>query len=56
MGCKKIVIFTVNVLKFQTLFHTSFAYILLFILLFLKICSGMVNSVDPDQIAPEGAV
>ena len=35
---------------------TIFAYILLFVQLFLKIYSGMVNSVDPDQTAPSGAV
>ena len=37
----------------NTLFHTFFALILLFIQLFPKILSGMVNSVDPDQTAPD---
>ena len=36
---------TVNVLTF----HTILAYILLFMQLFLKILSGIGNSVDPDQ-------
>ena len=33
----------------NTLFHTILASILLFMLLLLKILSGMANSVDPDQ-------
>ena len=40
----------------NTLFHTFLAQILLFMQLFLKIPSGMANSVDPDQTAPSGAV
>ena len=40
----------------NTLFHTILAKILLFMQLFLKILSGMANSVDPDQTAPSGAV
>ena len=32
------------------------AQILIFMQLFLKILSGMANSVDPDQTAPSGAV
>ena len=36
----------------DTLFHIILAYILLFMQLFLKILSGMANSVDPDQTAP----
>ena len=40
----------------NSLFHTFFASILLFMWLFLKIPSGMANSVDPDQTAPLGAV
>ena len=43
-----------NVLEFQTLYST-----LLwpdFEQLFLKILSGMANSVDTDQTAPHGAV
>ena len=40
----------------NTLFHTILASILLFMLLLLKILSGMANSVDPDQTAPSGAV
>ena len=40
----------------NTLFHIFSAKILLFMQLFLKILSGMANSVDPDQTAPEGAV
>ena len=33
-----------------------FAYFLLFMQLFLKILSGMSNSVDPDQTTPSGTV
>ena len=40
----------------NTLFHTYMAESLLFMQLFLKILSGMANSVDPDQTAPKGAV
>ena len=32
------------------------AVLLLLVRLFLKILSGMANSVDPDQTAPAGAV
>ena len=39
----------------NSLFHT-FLPILFFVLLFLKILSGMANIVDADQIAPLGAV
>ena len=46
-------LFTVNVLKFLTLNPIlSFAYFFLFMQLFLKLFSGMANSVDPDQTAP----
>ena len=46
-----------NVLKFQTLYSTLFlTKILLFMHLCLKIFSGIANSVDPDQTAPEGAL
>ena len=38
------------------LFHMFLAFSFLFIQLFIKILSGMVNSVDPDQTAPLGAV
>ena len=38
----------------NTLFHTFLTYSLLFMQLFLKIPSGMANSVAPDQTAPEG--
>ena len=37
-------------------FHASLAQILLVMQLFLRILSGMANSVDPDHIAPSGAV
>ena len=40
----------------KTLFHTFFNYSLLFMPLFLKMLSGMVNSVVPDQTAPLGTV
>ena len=40
----------------NTLFHTFLAKIVPFVHLFLKILSGMANSADPDQTAPEGAV
>ena len=40
----------------DTFFHNICAYILFFMQLSLKILSGMANSVDPDQTAPEGAV
>ena len=48
----------VNVLKFPTLYSIHFWHelILLFMHLFLEVVSGMVNSVDPDQTAPDGAV
>ena len=36
----------------NTLLHTFFVQILLFIQLFLKILSGKANGVDPDQTAP----
>ena len=39
----------------NTIFHTVLAF-LLFMQLFLKILSRMVNSVDPDQTAPSGPV
>ena len=42
----------VNVLKFRTLYSTFLALTLLFTQLFLKILSGMANSVHPDQTAP----
>ena len=43
----------VNVLNLSiTLFHTFLAYILPLMQLFLRIPSGIVNSVDLDQTAP----
>ena len=42
--------------KIQTLYSILFAYILLFMQLFLKILSEMANSEDPDQTAPSGAI
>ena len=39
----------------NTLFHTFLACFWLFVQLFLKILSGMANSVDPYQIAPSGS-
>ena len=50
---------TVNVLKFKHFIpELIFFYLnLLFLQLFLiLILSGMANSVDPDQTAPDGAV
>ena len=47
----------VNILKFQTLYSIlvwpKFRF---FILLFLKIHSGMANTIDPDQTGSSGAV
>ena len=40
----------------NTLFHTFFGQKFTFMQLFLKIPSGMANSIDPDQTAPSGAV
>ena len=40
----------------NTLFCTILAKILLFMHPLLKILSGMANSVDPDQTAPEGGL
>ena len=46
-----------NVLKFLTLYFIPFwPNFSFFVQLFLKILSGMANSVDPDQTAPSGAV
>ena len=39
----------VNVLKIQTLYFIPFYLISVFTQLFLKIISGIVNSIDPDQ-------
>ena len=47
---------TVNVLNFEHFTLQVLVYILIFMQLFLKIFSGMANSVDPDQTAPSGAV
>ena len=44
------------ILKFQTLYSIHFLLNFAFMQLFLKTLSGMVNSVDPDQTAPSGAV
>ena len=44
----------VNVLKFQTLSILFWPNFFLFVQLFLKILSGMANSVDPDQAPPSG--
>ena len=46
----------VNVLKFRTLYSILVWSKVCFLQLFLKIHSGMVNSVDPDQTAPSGTV
>ena len=44
---------TVNVLNFQTLHSILFWHkICFFMQLFLKILSGVANSIDPDQIDP----
>ena len=40
----------------NTLFQTIWPKFCFFMQLFLKIFSGMANSVDPDQTAPSGAV
>ena len=48
---------TVNVLKFLILNPYFFWPDFLFLMqLFLKLLSGMANSVSPDQTAPSGAV
>ena len=47
-----VLILNIDSLNFNTLFFLSFA----FMQSFLKILSGMANSVDPDQTAPKGAV
>ena len=47
---------TVNALKFWTLNSILFWPQSCFMQLFLKIFSGMANSVYPDQTAPSGAV
>ena len=50
-------VFRVNVLKFQTLYSILLCPIFFIsVKLFLKILSGMANSVDPDQTAPSGAI
>ena len=49
MGIKLNNLHTVNVLKFQTLYFLLFGQDYVFIQLFLKILSGIANSVDPDQ-------
>ena len=54
---KRCLSYTVNFLKFRTFYSVLFwLKILLFMQQFLKIFSGMANSVDPGQTAPEGAV
>ena len=40
----------------NTLLHTPFAQIFLFMQLFRKILNEKANSIDPDQTAPSGAV
>ena len=45
-----------SVLQTPALVPYFFGIILLFMQFFLKILSGLANSVDPDQTAPEGAV
>ena len=53
----KLTVFTVCVLKFRTLYSKLFVpNFFFFMQLFLKILSGMTNSVDPDHTAPSGAV
>ena len=55
----KLIVGTVNVLKFPTLYFILFLpkfCCCFFVQLFLKMISGMANSVDPDQTAPSGAV
>ena len=51
---------TINVPKFQTLYSTffilNFTSNAVISISNLKLLSGMANSVDPDQIAPNGAV
>ena len=42
--------------SFKYFMSLFLAKILLFMQLFLKILTGMVNSVDSDQTAPSGAV
>ena len=47
----------VYVLKFRTLYSQLFwPKFFFFMQLFLKILTGMANSIDPDQTAPSGAV
>ena len=44
---------TINVLNFQTLYAVLFfGQFLLFVQLYIKIISGMANSIGPDQTAP----
>ena len=43
---------TVNVLKFQTLYSILFWPTFCFLCVVFKILSGMANSIDPDQTAP----
>ena len=48
---------TVTVHKFQTLYFIILWPDIFFLCSsFLKILSGMANSIDPDQTAPSGAV
>ena len=42
-----------NVLNFRTLYYILFCFLCS---CFLKILSGMANSVDPDQTAPSGLI
>ena len=51
-------IYTVKVLKFQTLYSILFwfKFCILCSLNQTKLLNGMANSVDPDQTAPSGAV
>ena len=52
-GLSVLVLKMVNILKFQTLYSTSFWHKLCFFL-FPEILSGMASSVYTDQTAPQG--
>ena len=54
---KRVFRVTVKVLKFLTLYSILFwSKFLLLMQLFLKLLSGMANSIDPDQTTPSGAI
>ena len=52
-GVLMLQIYTVNVLKVQTLYSILFCLKFALMQLFLKILSWKANSVDPDQTAPD---